>query len=63
MLIFCKKYPDIRKIKGVLLLEAIFSETTYVFVLTYQISSLVLTSFRMAESLLPTSKPSPKSAP
>ena len=39
MLIFCKKNANIRKIKEVLVLEGIFSETTYVFVPTYQISS------------------------
>ena len=35
MLIFCKKYADISKIKGILL-KGIFFEITYVFVLTYQ---------------------------
>ena len=39
MLFFCKKNTEIRKIKMVLVLKSIFSETAYVCVLTYQISS------------------------
>ena len=39
MLIFCKKNADISKIKKVLVPKDIFSKTTYVFVLTHQISS------------------------
>ena len=38
-LIFFAKNADISKIKGVLVFKGIFSETTYVCVLTYQISS------------------------
>ena len=34
-----KKYADISKIKVVVVLKGIFSKTTYVYVLTYQISS------------------------
>ena len=37
MLIFYKKNADISKIKRTLVLKVIFSETTYVCVLTYQI--------------------------
>ena len=37
MLTFAKKITDIRIIKGVFALKDIFSETTKVFVLTYQI--------------------------
>ena len=33
MLIFCWKNDDIIKIKGVMVLEGIFSETPYVYVL------------------------------
>ena len=36
---FCKKNANISKIKEVLVLKGIFSETTYVCILTYQISS------------------------
>ena len=39
MLIFCKQNADISKIKKALVLEGIFSETTYVGVPTYQILS------------------------
>ena len=39
MYFFCEKNADITKIKEVLVLEGIFSETTCVVVLTYQISS------------------------
>ena len=39
MLFFLEKHADISKNKRVLVLKGIFSETTYVFVLTYQISS------------------------
>ena len=35
---FVSKNGDISKIKKVLVLKVIFSETTFVFVLTYQIS-------------------------
>ena len=37
MLVFCKKKSNISKIKGVLVLKGIFSETTYVCVITYRI--------------------------
>ena len=37
---FLQKNAEINKIKGVLVLKGIFYETTYVFVLTYQIWSL-----------------------
>ena len=37
MLIFYKKNADISKIKVVLVSKGIFFETTYVFVVTYQI--------------------------
>ena len=40
MLIFLQKYADISKIKWLLLLKGVFFETTYVFVITYQIWSL-----------------------
>ena len=44
---FLSKDADINKIKKALELKGIFSETTYVCALTYQISSLIiLTSFR-----------------
>ena len=36
---FCKKNADISKIMGILVLRGIFSEITYVSVLSYQISS------------------------
>ena len=36
---FLQKNAEISKIKGFLVLKGIYSETTYVFVLTYQISS------------------------
>ena len=39
MVIFLQKNADISKIKGILVLESILSKTTYVCVLTYQISS------------------------
>ena len=39
MVIFLQKNTDIGKIKGILVLESILSKTTYVCVLTYQISS------------------------
>ena len=39
MLTFCKKTADISKMKRVLVLTDKFSETAYVCVLTYQISS------------------------
>ena len=39
MLTFCKKNAGTSKIKRVLVLQDIFSESTYVYVLTYQISS------------------------
>ena len=49
MLIFCKNNPtDISKIRKVLVLEGIFSETTYLCV-----SSLILTSFRQGAVILP----------
>ena len=44
MLIFRKKNTDISKTKGVLVLKGIFSETKYVRVLTYQISSFYINS-------------------
>ena len=34
---FLQKNAEINKIKGILVLKGIFYETTYVFVLTYQI--------------------------
>ena len=37
---FLQKNAEINKIKGILVLKGIFYETTYVFVLTYQIWSL-----------------------
>ena len=66
---FCRKDADIRKIKEVLVLKGIFSETTCVFVLMYlctyvyfctnfQDSSIILTSFRQGVILSP---PSPSS--
>ena len=45
MLIFCKK-GDISKIKGVMVLKGVFSETKYVCVQRYQVSNVILTSFR-----------------
>ena len=44
MLMFYKK-ADFRKIKGVLVLKVIFSETIYVYVPNVQVSSVILTSF------------------
>ena len=41
MLIFLQKNADISKVKEGLELEEIFSETTYVCVLTYKISSFL----------------------
>ena len=45
---FLQKISDISKIKGILILKSIFSETTYVCVLTYQfqVSNIILTTFR-----------------
>ena len=43
---FWQKNADINKIKRVLEIKAIFSETTYVSVLTCQVSSIIPTSFR-----------------
>ena len=40
---FCKENADISKIKGVLVLKGVFSETTHVCVLTHQISSFNFT--------------------
>ena len=45
MLIFAKN-ADISKIKKTLVPKGIFSETTCECVLTYNVSSLILTSFR-----------------
>ena len=55
MLIFCKKNADISKINRALVLKAIFSETAYVRVLRtkFQISSIILTSFRQGVVLHP----------
>ena len=39
MLFFAQKHSDISKIGGVLVLKGIFSETTYVCLLIYQILS------------------------
>ena len=39
ILIFCIKYADICKIKKVMEVKSIFSKTTYMCLLTYQISS------------------------
>ena len=63
---FCRKDADIRKIKEVLVLKGIFSETTCVCVLMYlctyvyfctnfQDSSIILTSFRQGVILSPPS--------
>ena len=41
---FLPKNADLRKIKGVLVLKDIFSENTYVYVLTYPISSFYRSS-------------------
>ena len=49
MLIFCKKKTGIDKIKQVVVLKDIFSETEYIWVLTDQFStvySIILTSSR-----------------
>ena len=56
-LIFGKKNADISKIKRVLEIKAIFSETTYVSVLTCQVSSIIPTSFRQVGNF--TTPPSP----
>ena len=60
MLIFCKKNAEISKIKVVLVLKGIFSETTYVCVLThqFQVPSIILTSFRQGEFTFSTLKSS-----
>ena len=36
---FLQKIADMSKIKGLLVLKGIFSETTYMCVITYQVSS------------------------
>ena len=41
MLIFWEKNADMSKIKGVLVLKSIFSETAFLCVLTYRISGLL----------------------
>ena len=53
-----QKNADIGKIKGVLVLKGIFSEPTYVCVLTYQFQvSIILKSFRQEAILPPTPFP------
>ena len=47
--LFLPKNAEIIKIKRILVLRGIFSETTYLCVLIYQISSIILTSFRQGE--------------
>ena len=61
MLIFCKKNADISKIKKALGLKSIFCETKYGCVLRtkFQVSSIILTSFRQGVFLPP--PPSPES--
>ena len=47
ILFFCKKNTDISKIKSILVLKGIFSETKHTRVLTkFQAYSVILTSFR-----------------
>ena len=58
---FFAKNADISKIKVFSVLKLIFSETTYVCVRTYQVSSITLTTFRR-EVILPT-PPSPQIEP
>ena len=66
MLNFAPKNVDISKIKGALVLKAIFSETIYMCVFTYQIpcSTILLTSFKRVRGSdfvpSPTSKRTPK---
>ena len=59
---FLQKNADISKIKWVLVLKIMFSETTYVCLFTYQISSFQHTfnSFRQGVILTPTAKRTPK---
>ena len=51
---FLQENADISKIKGLLVLKGIFSETKYLCILTYQIqiSSIILTSFRQGEGVI-----------
>ena len=51
ILIFCKKKATISKIKGVVVVKAIFSKTTYVYSITYSISGFQLNSnkFQMGQ--------------
>ena len=51
-IIFAKKYGAISKIKVFFALKGTFLETTYVFVITYQLEvcSIILTSFRQEGS-------------
>ena len=58
---FFQKNTDISKIKKALVQKDIFPETNYVCVLTYRISSIILTILRRGVILLPpTSKRTPE---
>ena len=59
---FFQKNADISKIKKALVQKDIFPETNYVCVLTYRISSIILTILRRGVILLPppTSKRTPE---
>ena len=57
---FFQKNADISKIKKALVQKDIFPETNYVCVLTYRISSIILTILRRGVILLP---PPPQSEP
>ena len=58
---FFQKNADISKIKKALVQKDIFPETNYVWVLTYRISSIILTILRRGVVLLPpTSKQTPE---
>ena len=57
---FFQKNADISKIKKALVQKDIFPETNYVWVLTYRISSIILTILRRGVVLLP---PPPQSKP
>ena len=50
---FFQKNTDISKIKKALVQKDIFPETNYVCVLTYRISSIILTILRRGVILLP----------
>ena len=56
---FLQKYTDISKIKRTLVLKGIFSKTSYVFVITYQITSFQHNSNEFQTGVYFTSPPPP----